>query len=176
MSAPSPAETSDDAFRLAGADFPLDDRELAMAARGAACVLFSGPAHVRALALRIHRLSSWRWGPFQDVDCGAPESVLERELFSVLAADLVPSGVHSPSGRVLQAGTLFLAEIGKLRTDAQARLRDLLAERGGEPLRCRPRRIMASTSEPLFPRVTAGTFDDRLFYRLNAFHFILTSH
>lgn len=176
MSAPSPAETTDDRFRLAEANSPIDDRELAVAARSAACVLFSGHRQVRTLALRIHGLSCWRWGPFRDVDCGAPESVLERELFSVLAADLVRPSLDWLSGRVLQAGTLFLDEIGRLQPDGQARLRDLLAERSREPLRGRQRRIIASTSEPLLPRVTAGTFDDRLFYRLNAIHFILPNN
>jgi transcriptional regulator of acetoin/glycerol metabolism len=32
---------------------------------------------------------------------------------------------------------------------------------------------MASTQEPLLPRVLDGTFDDRLYYRLNAIHFVL---
>ena len=170
---PAPAPTTDQGFRLTEAFPAIDERELAVAARSAACVLFSGPAHVRMLALRVHRLSSWRWGPFETVDCGAPESVLERELFAALAGDLVPPSDHAPSARLLQAGTLFLDEVGKLPLDAQARLRDLLAERGHQSCRGRQRRIMASTSEPLLPRVTAGTFDDRLFYRLNAIHFIL---
>jgi DNA-binding NtrC family response regulator len=32
---------------------------------------------------------------------------------------------------------------------------------------------MASTSRPLLPRVADGSFDDRLFYRLNVIHLIL---
>jgi len=32
---------------------------------------------------------------------------------------------------------------------------------------------MASTPEPLLPRVTDGSFDETLFYRLNAIHFVL---
>ena len=69
--------------------------------------------------------------------------------------------------------------------------RDDLPLRGREvePRRCRPgcptpsapavrarpgrrlrKRVMASTSVPLLDRVRAGTFDDRLFYRLNAIH------
>ena len=174
MSAPSPepAATAGQGLRPTEAVPLVDECELALAAANAASVLFTGPVHVRALALRIHSLSGWRSGPFHAVDCGASESVLERELFSVLGADLAAPRVHSPSEALLQAGTLFLDDIGKLRADAQARLRDLLADRGREPLHRPQRRIMASTSEPLLPRVAAGTFDDHLFYRLNVIHFI----
>jgi transcriptional regulator of acetoin/glycerol metabolism len=35
---------------------------------------------------------------------------------------------------------------------------------------------MASSSEPLLERVEEGTFNDRLFYRLNAIHLVLPSH
>lgn len=177
MSAPlaAPAGTGGHGCRPTEAVPLIDERELASAAGNAACVLFTGPVHVQPLALRIHSMSARRWGPFQAVDCGASDSVLERELFSVLAADLVPAAVHTPSARLLPAGTMFLDEIGKLRADAQARLRDLLAKRGSDPLRRPQRRIMASTSVPLLPRVAAGTFDDRLFYRLNVIHFILAA-
>jgi Nif-specific regulatory protein len=154
----------------------IDEVELASAARSAACVLFSGPVYVRPLARRIHSLSGCRRGPFQAVDCGAPDSVLERELFSVLAADLVPPSVTGPSPRRAEGGTLFLHEIGQLRAHAQARLRDLLAERGRERLRGPQRRIMASTSDLLLPRVAVGTFDERLFYRLNVIHLIFTGN
>jgi DNA-binding NtrC family response regulator len=37
------------------------------------------------------------------------------------------------------------------------------------------RRVIASTSVPLSDRLEAGTFDDRLFYRLNAIHIVPTS-
>ena len=41
----------------------------------------------------------------------------------------------------------------------------------GETRRRLRKRIVASTSVALLDRVMAGTFDDRLFYRLNAIHF-----
>lgn len=169
-SAHAPAATGGHGFRPDEAVPLIDERELASAAGNAACVLFTGPLHARTLALRIHSLSGWRWGPFLCVDCGAPASVLERDLFSVLTADLVAASASS--ARVLQGGTLFLEEVGKLRADAQARLRELLAQRG--ELGRRPQlRIMASTSEPLLPRIKAATFDAHLFYRLNVLHFVL---
>ena len=42
--------------------FPAGEDEIAQAARTDACILFTGPAHVRTLALRIHNESGWRWG------------------------------------------------------------------------------------------------------------------
>lgn len=167
------AGTTGHGFRPTKALPNIDERDLATAARSGACVLFTGPVHVRTLALRIHRLSGGHPGRFKAVDCAASESVLERELFSVLTDDSVSPSVDGSSARLLHAGTLFLHEIGSLGRGAQARLRDLLAGGDDEWLRGSRRRIIASTSAPLLPRVAAGTFDDCLFYRLNVFHFIL---
>ena len=130
---------------------------------------------MRTLALRIHDLSGWRWGPFVAVDCGGADSVLEHQLFSVLEADASPRMADGGPGlRPLQAGTLFLHEVGRLSPAHQARLRHLLARAGGDTwLRRLRRRIMASSSEGLLARVEKGTFDDRLFYRLNVMHFQL---
>lgn len=163
-------------FRPAKALPVIDERELASAARSGACILFTGPVNARMLALRIHRLSSGHPGSFKAVDCTAPESALERELFAVLADDLVPPDIDGSSARMLQAETLFLHEIGSLGAGAQARLRDLLAERGSDRVLGPQRRIMAWTSEPLLPRVRIGAFDDRLFYQLNVIHFILAGN
>jgi DNA-binding NtrC family response regulator len=56
----------------------------------------------------------------------------------------------------------------------QARIADRLVTLSEKRLGA-SRRLMASTSEPLLPRVLDGTFDDRLFYRLNVIHFVLPS-
>jgi DNA-binding NtrC family response regulator len=155
--------------------FELDEADITCASRSAACVLFSGGKTARLLAERIHDESGWRWGPFQVVDCGAPQATLDRLLFSPLEADLWPVESTKPVLRLLQPGTMFLQEVGQLSTRAQVQLRDLIELASNEANRRRSRRrIMASTSERLLPRVAAGTFDETLFYRLNAIHFVLS--
>jgi Nif-specific regulatory protein len=150
-------------------DFP-GESEIARAALTDACILLTGSGPVRRLAERIHSESGWKWGAFQVVDCGATEEVLETELFRVLEFDLWPSISDLPAARLLQPGTLFLEEVGRLSSTAQTRLRDLLAAARSSRSR---RRIIASSGVPLLPRVVEGTFDDTLFYRLNVIQFVL---
>jgi DNA-binding NtrC family response regulator len=153
---------------LAGSAVPQPDPDVVAAARNDRCVLLTGaPAHASALALRIHNLSGWRWGPFVAVDCGSSEGVLERQLFDVLR--LGSRDAAEPRPRVTQAGTVFLHEVGKLGLSLQIRLREVLESsasvRRSERLR---QRIMASSSEALLQRVLDGTFDEELFCRLTA--------
>jgi transcriptional regulator of acetoin/glycerol metabolism len=113
-----------------------------------------------ALARRIHNRGRSPIGPFDTVDCGAPDAVLENSLFGRLTPLRAEPG-----------GTLFLREVGKLGPGHQARLLKALTECAAaswpEPMT--PRAI-AFTSEPLFERVHGGTFDLQLFYRLNVIH------
>jgi len=158
----------------------LDGADLTLTARTDACILFTGRVQVRDLALEIHNFTGARWGTFKAIDCSAAPHVLESELFEVLENDIVnppPVSVVSlgeVSLRLRQPGTLFLDEVGWLSGSAQGRLRDLIAlssaASGGARVR---RRIIASASDPLLPRVQDGTFDDRLYYLLNVIHFDL---
>jgi DNA-binding NtrC family response regulator len=168
----SAADRRDSGYRREAA--VLDDSDIICATRTAACVLFSGGRNTRRIAECIHRQSGWGWGPFTVIDCGACEAALDRDLFAPLESDLWPVGCSTPVLRLLQPGTVFLQEVGRLGRRSQAQLRDLLelAANETEGRRSR-RRIMASTSEPLLERVSQGTFDEILFYRLNAIHFVL---
>ena len=125
------------------------------------CILLTGRTSARSMARRIHGLRGSQQGPFMAVDCGWPEGVLERRMFDVLRST---------------AGTIFLEEVWKLSLALQGRLLDALidcsAPRGS---RRGCARVMASSSEPLLARVEEGTFNDRLFYRLNAVHLVLPS-
>lgn len=152
----------------------LDAGDITGATRTSACVLFTGGRGARALAERIHHESGWGWGPFAVIDCRSPHAVLDRYLFEPLESDLWPVDGSVPVLRLLQPGTMFLEDVGRLGRGSQARLRDLLerAADEGHGRRSR-RRIMASTSESLVERVADGTFDETLFYRLNALHFVL---
>ena len=149
----------------------VHESDVAQAARTSACVLFTGRPDAKEIALQIHSLSGWRWGPFIAVDCGSSEAVVERRLFELLSSQ-EPAPGSELTLRLTQDGTVFLYEIGDLSFRLQAWLAQALV--GGTPANPerRPRkRVMASSSVSLFDRVEAGTFDDRLFYRLNAIHF-----
>lgn len=153
---------------LAGGFQELD---VVQAARTGACVLLTGGNNAKGVALLIHHLSGWRWGPFVSIDCGASEQILERQLFDVLRAGGDWDRGSEPRPQLMQDGTIFLYEVGKLSLAMQARVADALGSGAAGMTRRLRKRVMASTSVPLLDRVEAGTFDDRLYYRLNAIHF-----
>jgi DNA-binding NtrC family response regulator len=134
------------------------DLEVLGAAASDVCILFTGAGSAKAIAQRIHTLGRGRPGRFRAVDCGWPEALLEQQLFYVL--------------RPGSGGTIFLEEVGRLSLELQERLLDALGGPSGSQGRTRPR-VMASTSEPLLQRALEGTFNERLFYRLNAIQVIL---
>jgi DNA-binding NtrC family response regulator len=149
-----------------------DDLEVLRAAETDACILLTGSEEARTLALRIHNASGWRWGRFVAVDCGGPERIVARQLFDMLREEARTRDLE-PKPRLLQGGTIFLEEVGKLSRALQTRLTDALEEaRLGGRRRSRMR-MMAWTSEPLLRRVAEGTFDDRLFYLLNVIHLVV---
>ena len=100
------------------------------------------------------------------------EPILERQLFGVLREAAKWDPDTEPRPQLMQDGTIFLYEVGKLGLSLQARLADALGSGGpGKTRRRLRKRVVASSSVSLLDRVMAGTFDDRLFYRLNAIHF-----
>lgn len=134
------------------------DFEVLGAAASDVCILFTGAGSAKEVAHRIHALGGARPGRFRAVDCGWPDALLEQRLFYVL--------------RPGSGGTIFLEEVGRLSLVLQARLLDALGGPSGSQARSRPR-VMASTTEPLLQRALEGTFNERLFYRLNAIQVIL---
>lgn len=155
-------------------DSALTDLDLMSAMRTDACMLLTGKEDaVRSLAHRIHTLSGWRHGPFTIVDCARPGETVERELFGLLS-DTESVTAPEPYPRLSQAGTVLLQNVGRLPPTIQTRIAERLVHFCGKR-RPGSRRLMASSSEPLLPRVLDGTFDDRLYYRLNVIHFVVQS-
>ena len=150
-------------------------REVRAAARCDVPVLLTGRREaVEALAYRIHTFSTWRYGPFSVVDCSAPERLIEALLFNGGHVVDSPVMLRPRPDRRRNGGTVLLQDVGKLSLDFQAMLADRLSEiRGLGKLEGSTRRLIASTAEALWPRVEAGTFDDRLFYRLNVMHLVV---
>ena len=144
----------------------LHDRELRAAVQSDACVLLTGEREaVETLAYRIHSLSAWRHGPFAVIDCGGSEELVRSRLFN--EHDPVATLRPRPDRRKC-GGTVLLYDVAKLSSTFQAMLAEFLSEiRAENDRNGSGRRVIASTPEPLWPRVEAGTFNDRLYYRLN---------
>ena len=128
------------------------------------------------LAAAIHDWSRRRHGPFVKINCAAlPENLIETELFGHTKGAF--SGATKPRpGRfaVADGGTLLLDEIGELSPALQAKLLRVLQEGTYEqvgsdkPVRVDVR-IMAATHVDLEDAMSAGSFREDLFYRLNVF-------
>jgi hypothetical protein len=136
-----------------------EDLDLEVLGRAAAdvCILFTSTSSARGLAQQMHCFGGGRHLPFRMLDCTGPSLLLEEQLADALG----------PQG----SGTVFLEDVDRLSPDLQNRLLDLLdTTDDGHLTRAR---VMASTSEPLFQRTLEGSFNERLFYRLNTIHVIV---
>jgi DNA-binding NtrC family response regulator len=147
--------------------------DIHLAVRSAAPVLLTGSAPAtQALAYRIHSSSGWRHGPFLTINCASNDPGLEHALFEALFPNDLTASKTRPILKLAQPGTVLLREVGHLNSPLQLRLAECLGEIAGgirTPGRA-ARRVIASTTEPLLPRVDAGSFDDCLYYRLNVIH------
>ena len=150
-------------------------REVRAAAHCDVPVLLTGRREaVEALAYRIHTFSHWRFGPFSVIDCSAPERMVECLLFNGGREMGSPIVLRPRPDRRRTAGTVLLQDVEKLSLGFQAMLAERLFEiRGFGKNESSNRRLIASTAEALWPRVEAGTFNDRLFYRLNVMHLMV---
>jgi two-component system response regulator AtoC len=126
------------------------------------------------VARLIHLLSSYREGPFIEVNCGAiPENLFESELFGHEKGAFTGATARR-KGRLEMAegGTLFLDEIGELPLQLQPKLLRALQEKrfttvgGGRSIAVNLR-VVAATNLDLRARVSEGRFREDLFYRLN---------
>lgn len=151
------------------------ERTLLRVARVRATVLLTGETGVgKEVCARFLHEASGAKGPFMAVNCAAiPGDLLEAELFGHERGSF--SGAHQRHhGYAERAGegTLFLDEIGDLAPPLQAKLLRLLEDRqfyrvGGETSLAFRARIVAATNRDLSEKVTAGTFREDLFYRIN---------
>jgi len=125
------------------------------------------------VARAVHDRSAQRNLPFVKVNCAAiPDTLLESELFGHVRgaftdATVTKKGKFSLANR----GSIFLDEIGSLKTGLQAKLLRVLQEREIEPLGAErvehvDVRVIAATNRDLRQLVEEGRFQDDLFYRL----------
>ncbi len=126
------------------------------------------------LARAVHRRSARRDESFVEVACGAlPENLLESELFGHVAGAFT-GAVGEKRGKFRQAdrGTIFLDEIGTASASFQVKLLRVLQEFEFEPVGGTETfhvdtRVILATNEDLAQRVSAGTFRQDLYYRIN---------
>lgn len=126
------------------------------------------------LAKFIHSSSSRNSSPFMTVNCAAlSESLLESELFGHVKGAFT-GAVRDRQGRFEMAdgGTVFLDEITEIPTTTQAKLLRFLQsrefERVGDSETMRVDvRFIAATNRDLKEALSAGTFRDDLYYRIN---------
>jgi len=141
-----------------------------------ATVLITGESGTgkELVARAVHAWSGRSDGPFIKVNCAAiPGELIESELFGHEKGAFT-GAVGRHRGRFEQAdsGSIFLDEVADTSLDVQARLLRVLQEGeiqrvGGEQVIQVDVRVIAATNQVLEEQITAGTFREDLFYRLN---------
>lgn len=123
----------------------------------------------------IHRNSCRHEAPFMDINCAAiPEKLLESELFGYEAGSFTGAREEGKPGlfEAADGGTVFLDEINSLPMPLQVKLLRVIQERevmriGGSDYIPVDVRILAASNVELLEAVSAGTFREDLYYRLN---------
>lgn len=139
------------------------EEDIGCAARSHVPVLITGdPDEGREIACAIDRRSPAPKGRVEVVDCR------QNGAFGRVMAS-TPGTAGASNGH--RSSILLLQEVHALSLEEQAEFEDRLEE-----LRVSRRngvRIIASSSAPLFERVLEGSFDERLYYRLNVIHMVV---
>jgi len=147
-------------------------------AESEASVLISGESGTgkEVLARYIHVQSPRAKQPFVAINCAAiPESMLEAMLFGYEKGSFTGAAKAMP-GKFEQAqnGTIFLDEIGEMKTDLQAKILRVLQEREVERIGSAKAvkldvRVLSASNIDMKKAIAAGDFREDLFYRLNVF-------
>jgi len=126
------------------------------------------------VAKAIHAKSSRANHPFIPINCGAiPESLLEDELFGHIKGAFTGADKNRQGFlEIVCGGTLFLDEIGEISMKMQVDLLRVLEDRkikriGSNQTTDVDFRLICATSRSLDGLLTAGTFREDFYYRIN---------
>jgi DNA-binding NtrC family response regulator len=126
------------------------------------------------VARAIHQLSSRKAGPMVVLDCGAiPPNLIESELFGHEKGAFTGAvGARPGAFERANGGTIFLDELGELRTDLQPKLLRVLENRevrrvGGNEVQEVDVRVIAATNRDLVKEIQTGAFREDLYFRLS---------
>jgi two-component system, NtrC family, response regulator AtoC len=165
-------------YGLVGRSRPVMDviKRAELVAESRSTVLLSGETGTgkELVARAIHARSAQRDMPLIKVNCAAiPETLLESELFGHVRGAFT-GATFTKKGRfsLADGGTIFLDEIATISTAVQAKLLRVLQDREFEPLGSERTqkvdvRVIAATNRDLRQMVSAGRFQEDLYYRLN---------
>jgi two-component system, NtrC family, response regulator len=143
-------------------------------------VLITGETGVgkELVARFIHDSSTRTAQPFVPVNCaGLPETLLESELFGHVKGSFTGAFRDKPGKLELaDRGTIFMDEIGEMTLRMQGLILrfletgELQKVGGGRNDGRVDVRVVAATNRNLRDMISAGTFREDLFYRLNVIH------
>ncbi len=139
-------------------------------------VLITGETGVgkECFAQAIHNESPRAQAPFIAVNCGAlPADLVESILFGHEKGAFT-GATNQTSGKFREAegGTILLDEIGELKLETQVKLLRVLQEKRIEPVGGHTSipinvRVISATNRDLLQNVSAGTFREDLYFRIN---------
>jgi transcriptional regulator with GAF, ATPase, and Fis domain len=153
------------------------ETDLECAARSDAKVLITGETGVgkEVVARLIHHRSARASAPLVTLNCaGLPDSLLESELFGHARGSF--TGAYRDKPGLLEMapnGTVFLDEVGEMSTRMQVVLLRFLESGeiqrvGADRHQSRVNvRLITATNRDLQAAITAGTFREDLYFRLN---------
>ncbi len=149
---------------------------IAQVAETDATVLINGETGTgkELVAKAIHYNSARRDRPFVGINCAAlAETLLESELFGHERGAFT-GAIKQKQGRfeMSHKGTLFLDEVAEIPLSTQVKLLRVLQERqlervGGTEVIRLDIRLISATNRDLAKAISARTFREDLFYRLN---------
>ncbi|MBP7828699.1 MAG: sigma-54-dependent Fis family transcriptional regulator [Kiritimatiellae bacterium] len=124
--------------------------------------------------LVAHTISRFREGPFIQMNCAAAGSSADLELFGPRPTERRGPRASGGLWKAAAYGTLYLDEISALPMSSQVKVGEAIKaeferkpdSRGVAHVRVR---VIAATNRELGSAVTAGQFDERLFYLLRRF-------
>jgi DNA-binding NtrC family response regulator len=139
----------------------VNDEEAASGSDARLLITASAPLLVEALARRIHAAGVRAALPF--VQTSACDFPIDRQILRATCSSLLDTAA---------GGSLLISDVEEMPRIVQEMLIELLGDlelaRTPFPLV----RLISGTTVSLLDQIAAGTFSDRLFYRLNTVHLV----